>query len=168
MPVRSAHLSLLVCAATFLLSACGGGDAKEFRSLGVTVEVPRDWDARVDRPSPEYVRTVHLASFRLSAGLDPRGHEAERRMKADDVYVNMAIDPGVAAKAPIRALRIDRSDLTTEWEGKVPGPAARGFSHTLVGGGSIQVWVTFGSVPDGVLLSSVNHVLATLAARPVR
>ena len=156
-----------MCAAAFLLCSCGGGEAKELRSLGVTVEVPQDWDARVDRPSPEYVRTVHLASFRLPAGLDPRGHKAERRMKADDVYVNMAIDPGVAAKAPIRALRIDRSDVTTEWEGKVPGPAARGFSHTLVGGGSIQVWVTFGSSPGHAALSSVDRVLQTLALRPV-
>jgi hypothetical protein len=168
-----AHFSALA-AAIVLLAACrsqaphsGGadGDATILRGHGVAVTIPGDWDGEISWLSPDYARVVHLATFPLPAELDGRGHDAERHMSGDDVYVNVGLDPGLAAPGPL-PLEITRAGLRTEWEGKVPEAAARAATHLLVNGHLIQVWVTFGALPDDATLAQVNRVLRSITARP--
>jgi hypothetical protein len=165
-------LVALAAAGSFILTACLSNEdratttsrapTKSLRAHGVHIEIPAGWDGRVDWPSRDYVRTVHLASFRLPSRIDGRGHAAERRMRPGDVYINMAIDSALQASAPLSKLEIRRSHLTSEWEGKVPEAAVRASRHALVDGRSIQIWVTFGSAPTDAVLWSVNRIVETL------
>ena len=151
-------------------AGCAGGSttqesSKTLRGYGVTVKIPAHWEGKVNWPSPTYARTVHIASFPLPPSLDGRGHKAERRMSSGDVYINMGIDPTFTTSSPL-PLRIKRSALQTEWEGKVAEAAVRASTHARVHGRSIQIWVTFGSIPTDSRLAQVNRVLSTLTTRP--
>jgi hypothetical protein len=163
-------LALLV--GVLALLGCSERDAMAEREMkavegyGVIVKVPEDWDGRIEWPSPEFARIVHLASFELPSELDARGHAAERRMGEGDVYLNIGVDPAFTASSPLRRLEIKRSDAETIWEGKVPEAAARVMRPHLRDGQQIQVWVSFGSAPTENLVDDVNQVIDSLRLQP--
>jgi hypothetical protein len=146
--------------------AKAGAETKALEGHGVSVRIPEGWDGRIEWPSPEFARIVHLATFELPSELDARGHAAERRMGQGDVYLNIGVDAAFTANSPLRRLEIDRSDAMTIWEGKVPEAAARVMRSYLRDGRQIQVWVSFGSAPTEDLVDDVNEVIATLRLRP--
>jgi hypothetical protein len=156
-------LALLGCSER---DATAERETKAVEEHGVIVQVPEDWDGRIEWPSPEFVRIVHLASFELPNELDARGHAAERRMGEGDVYLNVGVDPAFTANSPLRRLEIARSDAETIWEGKVPEAAARVMRSYLRDGQQIQVWVSFGSAPTENLVDDVNQVIDSLRLQP--
>jgi hypothetical protein len=173
--VRFPVLVVTLMSTVLVLPACWSGESasqtdavssKPVEGYGIALEIPRGWEAHFAWPSPAYVRTVHLASFALPARLDGRGHEAEQQMRSGDVYINIGADPTFVASSPLQSLVVRRSALETDWEGKVPKAATRASCHALIDGRQVQVWVTFGSVPDDAMLGRVNTVLSTLMARP--
>jgi hypothetical protein len=134
-------------------------EMKAVEGYGVIVKVPEDWDGRIEWPSPEFARIVHLASFELPSELDARGHAAERRMGEGDVYLNIGVDPAFTASSPLRRLEIERSDAETEAAARVMRPHLRD-------GQQIQVWVSFGSAPTENLVDDVNQVIDSLRLQP--
>ncbi len=177
MPQVTTRRGVVALTACVVLTACSSSEqgattirepppTEAVRAYGVTIEIPRHWDARIEWPSPAYARTVHLASFLLPRKIDGRGHLAERRMRPGDIYINIGIDPAARVPAFRPALAIRRSDLHSQWEGKVPEAGVRATRHAFVDGGFMQLWVTFGSVPTSAILASVNRILRTLVVEP--
>jgi hypothetical protein len=134
--------------------------SKTIAGHGVSILVPPSWDGRIEWLGPGYARIVHLASFPLPNQLKARGHQAERLLEADDVYLNLALDPELASPSPPE---MRREQLVGEWEGKVH---EAGMRATLQAKRGLQAWVTFGSPPTGTELEQVNTVLATLETSP--
>jgi hypothetical protein len=126
---------------------------------GLDIVVPEGWDGDVTKLGPHHAATVRVATFPLAP--EPEiGHEAQKTMGADDLFI------AVAEYGPVRGepapgswpIRFDSDDVDG-FEG-FRKPVAT--TWTDVAGTRLQAWVVAAAEPSRAQLEQANAVLATL------
>jgi hypothetical protein len=171
----------VLCVAFLVVSGCGGAEIDDPRGLsadaevtglsanGISLTLPRGWDGRIYRLSPESAVAVEAAT----ASLPPPGSfVTAKELDRDDAYLVIddigAPPPGLGREKawelnPPLPIVIRPRDLQGPWEGGYPFGAAR---SVVLANRALMIRVRFGAAPDDRRLAEVNELLASLVVDP--
>jgi len=147
------------------------------RALGLSVDVPRGWEARISRMTPQsgdhaeeqHHPYLHLASFPLPPVRAHYGGGAVERMRADDVFVAVLDFGPEAANTTLFAQRglprrLARSGFSArQLQRMLPGQLGSQHFCTVQGRGVVLYVVLGGGAALSTKVPMVNTLLPSIS-----